>query len=50
MLGASSHEQTAEAYLIKSIGGLDYLFVQWKSGDYKVRHQKPSVLRDAPGG
>jgi bla regulator protein BlaR1 len=42
MLSASSNEQTAEEYVIKSIDGVDYLFMQWKSGDYKVRHQKPS--------
>jgi len=29
------------AYTIKSIDGDDYLFIQWKSGDYTIRGMKP---------
>ena len=29
------------AYTIKNIGGNDYMFIQWKSGDYTVRGMKP---------
>ncbi len=40
-------DKTASRYLIKTIEGQDYLFFEWKSGDYTLRHQKPSyyVLR-----
>ena len=27
--------KTACAYEIKNIGGADYLFIEWKSGDYR---------------
>jgi bla regulator protein BlaR1 len=43
------HEHTASEYVIKSIDGIDYLFLEWKSGDYTIRHAKPGyyVLRRA---
>ncbi|MCT4685979.1 hypothetical protein [Vallitalea sp.] len=34
-------EQTKSQYIIQEINGNTYLFVQWKSGDYKYRHYKP---------
>lgn len=36
------HEQTDEAYHIKTLKGKKYLFRQWKSGDYTCLGQKPS--------
>jgi bla regulator protein BlaR1 len=42
-------DHTAAEYLIESIDGVDYLFLEWKSGDYTIRHMKPGyyVLRRA---
>ncbi len=37
----SKHGKTASAYTIKSMGGNEYLFYQWKSGDYTIRHRQP---------
>ena len=34
-------DQTASAYKIKNIGGKDYMFLEWKSGDYVWDHMKP---------
>ncbi|GMQ59280.1 hypothetical protein AN1V17_36770 [Vallitalea sediminicola] len=34
-------EHTKSQYIIQEINGSKYLFVQWKSGDYIYRHQKP---------
>ncbi len=34
-------EKTASTYEIKKIGDNDYLFLEWKSGDYTIRHMKP---------
>jgi len=34
-------DKTASRYLIKNIGGTNYLFFEWKSGDYILRYQKP---------
>lgn len=42
-------DQTASTYQIKSIDGVDYLFFQWKSGDYIVRHTKPAYYVLARG-
>ena len=28
-------------YLIKEIAGSKYMFFEWKSGDYTIRHMKP---------
>jgi len=33
---------TASKYQIKKIDGSEYMFYEWKSGDYSVRHSKPS--------
>jgi uncharacterized membrane protein len=46
----SSHEKTASKYHIKEIDGEKYMFYEWKSGDYTIRHQKPSyyVLKKEP--
>ena len=32
---------TVPAYTIKNIDGEDYMFIQWKSGDYTIREMKP---------
>ena len=44
------HVKTASTYTIKSIDGSDYLFFQWKSGDYIIRHRTPRyyVLKRVP--
>ena len=34
--------KTAAKYEIKKMKGKQYLFMEWKSGDYVFRHQKPS--------
>ncbi len=34
-------DHTASAYEIKKIGGTEYLFFEWKSGDYIMRGMKP---------
>jgi bla regulator protein BlaR1 len=34
-------DHTASAYIIKDIGGARYMFLEWKSGDYTIRHMKP---------
>ena len=34
-------DHTAARYLIKEIDGAQYMFFEWKSGDYIIRHQKP---------
>ncbi|HAN04449.1 MAG TPA: hypothetical protein DCW72_05945 [Elusimicrobia bacterium] len=41
--GAVMHtnDHTASRYEIKKISGADYMFFEWKSGDYTIRHQKP---------
>ncbi len=40
-------DKTASRYEIKEISGAKYMFFEWKSGDYSIRHQKPHyyVLR-----
>lgn len=40
-------DHTASRYTIKEIGGSLYMFFEWKSGDYIIRHRKPQyyVLR-----
>jgi bla regulator protein BlaR1 len=40
-------DHTAARYAIKEIAGAKYMFFEWKSGDYIIRHQKPEyyVLR-----
>ena len=37
-----SGDKTASQYTIKDIDGSKYMFMEWKSGDYKIRHAKPS--------
>jgi bla regulator protein BlaR1 len=41
--GAVLHhgDKTASRYEIKKINGVEYLFFEWKSGDYVIRHQAP---------
>jgi bla regulator protein BlaR1 len=34
-------DHTASRYTIKEISGAKYMFFEWKSGDYIIRHQKP---------
>ena len=34
-------DHTASRYTIKEINGAKYMFFEWKSGDYIIRHQKP---------
>jgi bla regulator protein blaR1 len=45
----SNDTKTASRYIIQDINGVKYLFYEWKSGDYTIRHQKPSyyVLQQA---
>jgi bla regulator protein BlaR1 len=37
-----SGDKTASKYTIKNIEGSTYMFFEWKSGDYTIRHTKPS--------
>jgi DNA-binding transcriptional MerR regulator len=41
-LAKSGETSTAPAYEIHNIGGTDYLFLEWKSGDYIWGKRKPS--------
>lgn len=34
-------DHTASRYTIKEINGAQYMFFEWKSGDYIIRHQQP---------
>ncbi|MBI3099356.1 MAG: hypothetical protein HYY93_14115 [Planctomycetes bacterium] len=34
-------DQTASHYEIREIEGSKYMFFEWKSGDYVIRHMKP---------
>jgi len=36
-----SGDKTAAKYHIKEIDGSTYMFFEWKSGDYTIRHMKP---------
>jgi bla regulator protein BlaR1 len=38
----SNRNKTASRYHIKEIDGSTYMFYEWKSGDYTIRHRKPS--------
>jgi|GEM_PF-364551 len=42
-------DNTAARYTIKTIDGQQYMFFEWKSGDYVIRHRKPEyyVLKSA---
>lgn len=35
-------DKTASHYEIKELKGAKYMFFEWKSGDYTIRHRKPS--------
>jgi len=35
-------DKTASKYFIKEMDGRKYMFFEWKSGDYTIRHRKPS--------
>ncbi len=37
-----SGSKTASKYTIKNIDGSSYMFFEWKSGDYTIRHMKPA--------
>ena len=45
------NDRTAARYEIKEIGGQKYMFFEWKSGDYTIRHRKPQyyVLKKEAG-
>ena len=45
-------DHTASRYSIKEINGALYMFFEWKSGDYIIRHKKPQyyVLKKAVSG
>ena len=34
-------DHSASRYTIKELNGAKYMFFEWKSGDYIIRHQKP---------
>ncbi|MHC4133192.1 MAG: S8 family serine peptidase [Planctomycetota bacterium] len=34
-------DKTASRYIIKELNGSAYMFFEWKSGDYTIRHMKP---------
>lgn len=34
-------DKTASQYTIKKINGCNYMFYEWKSGDYTLRGMKP---------
>jgi len=36
-----SGDKTASKYTLKNIGDSTYMFFEWKSGDYTIRHMKP---------
>ncbi|MBU2530426.1 MAG: hypothetical protein KKD35_05245 [Elusimicrobia bacterium] len=36
-----SGDKTASVYKIKEINKNEYMFLEWKSGDYTIRHKKP---------
>ncbi|MGA2786784.1 MAG: DUF4019 domain-containing protein [Verrucomicrobiota bacterium] len=42
-------DRTAASYEIRSIGGTNYMFMEWKNGDYILFHSKPGlyVLRQS---
>ncbi len=46
----SAANETASKYHIEDINGAKYMFYEWKSGDYTIRHQKPAyyVLKKEP--
>ncbi len=46
-----SGDKTASRYIIKELNGSTYMFFEWKSGDYTIRHRKPNyyVLKREKG-
>ena len=36
-------DRTAASYEIKNIGGTNFMFVEWKNGDYIIFHSKPAL-------
>ena len=42
-------DRTAASYEIRNIGGTNYMFMEWKNGDYIIFHSKPGlyVLRQS---
>ena len=44
-----SGDKTASKYEIKKIGDKEYLFLEWKSGDYTIPSQEAKVLRPENG-
>ena len=36
-----SGDKTASKYAIRETAGSTYMFLEWKSGDYVIRHRKP---------
>jgi beta-lactamase regulating signal transducer with metallopeptidase domain len=52
--GLLMHEgdKIAAKYVIKDIDGASYMFLEWKSGDYSIRHRNPMfyVLKKLPAG
>ena len=41
LLSTGGNLPTASHYIIKTIDGEQYMFFEWKSGDYKILHRKP---------
>ncbi len=43
-------DKTASRYVIKTVDGTPHMFLEWKSGDYTIRHRKPMlyVLKRLP--
>ncbi len=46
-----SGDKTASRYILKKMGDSIYMFFEWKSGDYTIRHTKPRyyVLKKTSG-
>jgi hypothetical protein len=38
----TGHDHTASRYTVKTIDGRQFMFFEWKSGDYIILHRKPS--------
>lgn len=36
-----ANDKTASHYVIKPLAGAQYMFLEWKSGDYTIRHMAP---------
>ena len=42
-LNTNANEATASRYELKTIADKEFLFIEWKSGDYTVRASKPGL-------